>query len=188
MKNSFKLTIKRLSIAASLSIGTLVILPASATSPIPNQFKKPAMITMQHNTSENYQKIESVKMFPKPIAGQVQHILQLAKRDNEHNFKVEIEIGQNKLVDCNKHQLTGDLNKQSLQGWGYPYYTVESMAEGPSTMMMCVDPKSIQFVVMGKSKTINYDSRLPKVFYLPEDATLRYRVWEVQGDYEYSNK
>ncbi|WP_227006661.1 serine protease inhibitor ecotin [Shewanella donghaensis] len=186
MKKLINSTIKKLSVAAMFSITTAMSLSALATSPVPNQFTKPTMITIHQFTANNYQQIEEAKMFPKPVEGQVQHILQLSKRDDELNYKIEIEIGQNKMVDCNKHRLHGELEKQNLQGWGYHYYTVDSISDGPTTMMMCVDPKTAKFVVMGKSITMDYDSRLPKVFYLPEGAELRYRIWEVKGDFEYS--
>ncbi|WP_076536523.1 serine protease inhibitor ecotin [Shewanella sp. UCD-KL21] len=187
MKISLKNQLNKLPIATLLSMWATIIVPAYATSPVPNQFSQPAMITMHKNTHENYQLIDNVKMFPKPAAKQVQHILELAQRDDEANYKIEIQIGQNKMVDCNHHRLSGKLVEQNLSGWGYPFYSVDNITAGPSTMMMCKEPKTAKFVPMGQSLTINYDSRLPKVFYLPEDATLRYRIWQAKGDYHYSN-
>ncbi len=29
-----------------------------------------------------------------------------------------------------------------------------------------------------ESMLVNYDSRLPEVFYVPEDATISYRIWQ----------
>ncbi|WP_102527357.1 serine protease inhibitor ecotin [Shewanella sp. 10N.286.51.B7] len=157
-----------------------------ATSPVPNQFERPNMISSHSFTQESYQEIEQAKMFPKPTENQVQHILSLSKRDDEASYKVEIQIGQNKMVDCNQHRLMGEIEKQNLQGWGYSYYTLDKLTDGPSTMMMCREPKTAKFVTLGESITIDYDSRLPKVFYLPEGAELRYRIWQVKSDYQYT--
>ncbi|MDO6678821.1 serine protease inhibitor ecotin [Shewanella sp. 4_MG-2023] len=187
MKISLKNPLNKLYIASLLTLSATILVPAYATSPVPNQFSQPSMIIIHQNTDKNYQVIETAKMFPKPEADQVQHILQLSQRDDEANYKIEIQIGQNKLVDCNHHRLSGKLVEQNLSGWGYPFYSVDSITVGPSTMMMCNEPKTAKFVPMGQSLSINYDSRLPKIFYLPEDATLRYRIWQAKGDYHYSN-
>ncbi|WP_220755430.1 serine protease inhibitor ecotin [Shewanella sp. KT0246] len=188
MKKSLNSTLKNLFKMSAIGLIATLSFSSAATSPVPNQFERPSMIKSHSFTQESYQEIEQAKMFPKPTENQVQHILSLTKRDDETNYKVEIQIGQNKMVDCNQHRLMGSVEKLSLQGWGYSYYSVDKMTDGPSTMMMCRDPKAIKFVTLGDSITIDYDSRLPKVFYLPEGAELRYRVWEVKGAFEYSGQ
>ena len=188
MKKTHKTSLKNLFNMSALSLFAVMSFSSVATSPVPNQFERPSMITSHHFSEQNYQVIEEAKMFPKPEGSQSQHILTLSKRNDEANYKVEIQIGQNKMVDCNQHRLLGSVEKQSLQGWGYSYYSLDSLTDGPSTMMMCRDPKTAKFVTLGESIVIDYDSRLPKVFYLPEGAELRYRVWQVKGDFEYSGQ
>ncbi|MBQ4888868.1 serine protease inhibitor ecotin [Shewanella sp. MMG014] len=188
MKNILNTTLKSLTKLSALSLLTAMTFSAAATSPVPNQFEKPQMITTYKYSQDNYQVVDAAKMFPKPSANQVQHILSLDTLENEADYKIEIQIGQNKLVDCNRHHLSGKLDKISLQGWGYQYYSVEQLTDGPTTMMMCPDPKTMKFVTMGKSLMIDYDSRLPKVFYLPEGAELRYRVWQVKDTYQFAGQ
>lgn len=160
---------------------------AMAASPTHPSGLNAPMITAEHFNQETYQAREQSNMFPAPTAGMVQHILTFPKLDNEADYRVEIEIGQTKMVDCNKHGLNGELKEVTLKGWGYNYYVVEQIAAGPSTQMACFDQaKTEAFVRIPMELTLNYDSRLPKVFYLPEDAELRYRIWKLDSTYQYS--
>ena len=71
-------------------------------------------------------------------------------------------------------------------GWGYDYYKVDKIMSGPSTMMMCTEPKTTQFVMLGESIKVKYDSRLPQIYYLPENTELRYRVWRAESPFNFS--
>ncbi|MGS0727108.1 serine protease inhibitor ecotin, partial [Shewanella sp. 0m-11] len=127
------------------------------------------------------------KMYPKPATGQEQHILTLPKLDNEADYRVEIEIGQTQMVDCNQHRLVGELKQHTVKGWGYSYYQVDKISEGPSTMMACFEQaKTEKFLKINADLMVKYDSRLPKVFYLPENTQVRYRVWKVESQFNYS--
>ncbi|GIU33118.1 serine protease inhibitor ecotin [Shewanella schlegeliana] len=162
---------------------------ASATSPAHPSGVNQNMISAQMYTVNDYSATEETKMFPAPQAGQVQHILTLPKLDNEADYKVEIQIGQTKMVDCNKHGLNGELKQHSVKGWGYNYYQVDTISEGPSTMMACFDQaKTEKFLPIRDDLMLKYDSRLPKVFYLPENTQVRYRVWKVESPFSYSGE
>ncbi|MDD8058358.1 MULTISPECIES: serine protease inhibitor ecotin [Shewanella] len=176
---------KPLMMAASLLIASVSL--ASQATPKTN-LDKLNTLTVQTSvmTEENYQPQANTNMFPAPQGNMVQHILTLPKLNNESEYLIEIQVGQNKLVDCNKVKLLGEIITLSLDGWGYRYYQVNSMMEGPNTKMMCTDAKTAQFVVLNDSLKQAYDSRLPKVFYLPKDAQLRYRIWRVASEFEYS--
>ncbi|WP_299496003.1 serine protease inhibitor ecotin [uncultured Shewanella sp.] len=136
-------------------------------------------------TSANYQVEEASKMFPAPSKGMTQHIIYLPKKNNEANYKIEFEIGQTKVIDCNKHSLTGKIDQHSVKGWGYNYYQVNSIAPGPSTMRACMKfDKKEAFIRLPSDLTLHYNSRVPFVFYLPEKAQLRYRIWEAQSPFQ----
>lgn len=140
-------------------------------------------------TSANYQVEEASKMFPAPTKGMVQHLVYLPKKQNETNYKVEFEIGQTKTIDCNKHSLTGKINQHSVKGWGYNYYQVDRLSPGPSTMKACMKfDKKEAFVRLPSDLTLRYNSNIPFVFYLPEKAQLRYRVWEAQSPFQTTDK
>ncbi|WP_137227057.1 serine protease inhibitor ecotin [Shewanella sp. MEBiC00475] len=138
--------------------------------------------------SDDYQALSATKMYPVPEAGMVQHILTLPALNNEQQYLLEVQIGQQKMVDCNKVRLIGEISSLSLPGWGYIYYQVDNIIQGPNTLMMCTEPKKEKFIVLNKSMTQPYDSRQPIVFYLPEGTDLRYRVWKTASDYVFSGQ
>ncbi|GGP60570.1 ecotin [Shewanella algicola] len=173
--------------AASLLLAS-VSLASQATPKTNNDAINTITVQTTVMSAENYQAQADTNMYPAPQGSMVQHILTLPKLNSESEYLIEIQIGQNKLVDCNKVKLMGEIETMSIDGWGYRYYQVDSIIQGPSTLMMCTDAKKAQFVVLNDSLTQAYDSRLPKVFYLPKDAQLRYRIWQIASDFEYSGQ
>ncbi|BAJ02686.1 serine protease inhibitor, ecotin [Shewanella violacea DSS12] len=166
---------------------SLLSFNASATTPGHPSGHNQNIITSQAFSSSNYQAQEATKMFPAPEAGMVQHILTLPKLDDESNYMVEILIGQTQMVDCNGTSLSGDLKQESVKGWGYSYYQVDSITQGPTTMMACFkQAKKEAFVSIRADLKIKYDSRLAKVFYLPKGSELRYRIWTVESQFNTS--
>ncbi|MCZ4339816.1 serine protease inhibitor ecotin [Shewanella colwelliana] len=160
---------------------------AFATSPVHPSGLNQMNIQSSSYTAVTYQAEEASKMFPQPTEGMVQHILNLPELENEAQYRIEILIGRTELVDCNKHGLRGELKQMNLDGWGYNYYQVDSISDGPSTMMACFDKaKTEQFLTIPGELMLKYDSRLPKVFYLPEGAQLKYRVWTAKMEYQFT--
>jgi ecotin len=154
--------------------------------------EQPQLQTLAIKTSvmdnNNYEAQAETKMYPAPNENMVQHILTLPKLNDESQYLIEIQIGQNKLVDCNKVRLMGEIHTLSLDGWGYPYYQVDSMIQAPSTKMMCTEAKTAQFISLNDTITQEYDSRLAKVFYLPKEAQLRYRIWRAASEFKFSRQ
>ncbi len=179
-------------ITTSFSAGTLLAVSllsfnAAATSPAHPTGLNQNIIASLAFTSSNYQEQEATKMFPAPKAGMEQHILTLPKLDDETNYMVEIQIGKTQMVDCNGASLMGEIKQQSVQGWGYNYYQVDAMTAGPTTMMACLKQAEKEaFVQLRDELKIKYDSRLAKVFYLPEGSELRYRVWRADSSFNTS--
>ena len=191
---SLKQVLKVSTIAASLlachAFAASPLHPSATGSvAVVNTSSDHTLMTIQHFTASDYQAQEATKMFPAPNEDMVQHIVTMTPLDNEAHFKVELEIGQTQMVDCNKHGLNGELKEVVLAGWGYTYYQVAEVSAGPSTMMACFDQaKTSVFVRIPQTLLINYDSRLPKVFYLPKGVELRVRTWQVSSDYLYSGQ
>ncbi|WP_076409246.1 serine protease inhibitor ecotin [Shewanella sp. UCD-KL12] len=190
--NSLTLNTAKNALTTTFSAGALLAVSllsfnASATSPAHPSGLNQNIITSQAYSSSDYQEQEATKMFPMPEAGMEQHILTLPKLDDEANYMVEIQIGRTQMVDCNGASLMGELKQHSVQGWGYNYYQVDSMSEGPTTMMACFKQAEKEaFVQLRDELKIKYDSRLAKVFYLPEGSELRYRVWSVDSQFNIS--
>ncbi|WP_394393105.1 serine protease inhibitor ecotin [Shewanella woodyi] len=183
---SMSFSAKRIITASALALSMLSF-NALATSPAHPSGLNQNMITSMAFDSTNYLAEKKTEMFPVPSEGMEQHILTLQPLDNESNYMVEIQIGKTQLVDCNKHGLSGELTENTVKGWGYNYYQVDSIKPGPSTMMACFDKaKTEAFLSIPGSLKVNYDSRLPKVFYLPKGSELRYRIWRVESEFNVS--
>ncbi len=179
----------KLSLRTILTLGLMTLSSSvlATSAPKPNIEVKP-MISVSAQNTQNYQAKDATKMFPKPTNNMEQHILTLTKLTDEQNYRVEIEVGKIQKVDCNQHRLLGTINEQSLKGWGYTYYEVEYKGEGVSTRRACLNNTlEERFIPLQQPLLINYDSRLPKVFYLPEGFSLRYRIWQTDSNYHYTS-
>ncbi|WP_299789575.1 serine protease inhibitor ecotin [uncultured Shewanella sp.] len=186
--NSFTSRTAKHAFSATALALSLLSFNALATSPAHPNGHNQNMISNQVFSATNYQRLDATKMFPIPAEGMEQHILTLPRLSDESNYMVEIQIGQTKMLDCNKQMLTGELKQHSVKGWGYNYYQVDSITEGPSTRMACIHKAehAEAFVQIRDELKLSYDSRLAKVFYLPQGSELRYRVWKVESQFSYS--
>lgn len=124
--------------------------------------------------------------FPPAAAGQVRWVIDMPARVDEDRYKVEVLPGKTLRVDCNRHWAGAKVESHTLQGWGYSYYTLTDVGPMASTMMACLEGTTQErFVPVGAvPELLRYNSRLPIVFYTPEDVQLRYRIWRVDGDGE----
>jgi ecotin len=127
------------------------------------------------------QAADIMKAFPPAGEGMVRYVLQLPKQEDESIYKVELIVGKTVQVDeKNRYFFGGNIEKETIKGWGYPRYIVSKL--GPMTgTLMAVDPnvpKVARFVTLvGEPYIIRYNSRLPIVVYVPEDVEVRYRIW-----------
>jgi ecotin len=186
--NSSTLNAAKHAITATALAISLLSFNALATSPVQRNLHNDTGITTQSFTSADHQTQAATKMYPAPTAGMVQHILTLPTLADESNYMVEIQIGQTKVENCNRQVLSGKLTQHSIKGWGYNYYQVDSISEGPSTLMACMrrgEPNTV-FVPIQDDLKLSYDSRLAKVFYLPEGSEIRYRTWRVESQFSTS--
>lgn len=117
-------------------------------------------------------------MFPAASTGFQKKVIQLPTSKNEDQLKVEIFVGKNIEVDCNRYFLSGSIVEQNLEGWGYTFYKVESNGAVGGTKMMCPDDKKTMKFVNMQPLLINYNSKLPVVVYVPEGMELKYRIWK----------
>lgn len=93
-------------------------------------------------------------------------------------WRVELIVGRNVEVDCNRHEFSGRIKTETLEARGVTIYRVEL---GPmrSTRMACPDPsRRRRFVTLsGRPYVVPYDADRPLVVYAPKDAVLRWRIW-----------
>ena len=132
-----------------------------------------------------------IKMFPPAAKEEQRLVIRLPKLSHEENSKVEILIGQQQVVDCNLHRISGDLQEKDLQGWGYSYYRLEKVGPMISTRMACppgAKNKSAIVPVIGKGYLLRYNSRLPIVIYAPKELEVRYRFWNAEKESHLATK
>lgn len=123
--------------------------------------------------------LEKIAPYPKAESGMTRHVIQLANQQNENNYMVELVIGKTIKADCNHQWFMGDLDKKTLDGWGYDYYKLDEIKGPASTMMACTKPAEDRFITtqLGDDAFVRYNSKLPIVVYAPADMDVKYRVW-----------
>ena len=131
------------------------------------------MLFAQKNTNL----AKEIEMFPAPKHGFKQVFIKVPTKKNENNYKVEILVGKTEMVDCNRHFMGGTIEEKNLDGWGYTYYVAETNGNVGSTMMACPDGKLTKQFIHLESMTVNYNSRLPIVIYVPEGLEVNYKIW-----------
>jgi ecotin len=107
-------------------------------------------------------------------------VFRIPALENENDLRVEILVGKQFEVDCNGLHLSGNLDRISIQGWGYPLYKVTGISPGMTTMMACpeLEPRTAQFItVQGEGYMQRYNSKLPYVIYVPTEFEVEYRIW-----------
>lgn len=124
---------------------------------------------------------DNLKAFPKAEFGMVRYVLQLPVQEDESSYRVELIIGKTVRIDTqNRYFFGGHIEDEVIEGWGYTRYILRELGQMAGTLM-AVDPdapKAERFIhLAGEPYFIRYNSRLPVVVYIPEDAEVRYRIW-----------
>lgn len=161
-----------------LSLSALALAFTACTAPQSAQ-KTAAMV----NSNPSAEVVSELRHFPAAKAGQQRLVIYLPEktREQEGDYKLEIMPGKMARVDCNRHFISGNLEKKDLQGFGYNYYEFTSNGEMGSTQMACPDGKMTDKFVYGQTELLDYNSRLPIVVYVPNGFQLKYRVWSASA-------
>ena len=128
---------------------------------------------------------DNMKAFPPADAGMKRHVLELPARKDESGFKVELLVGKTVRTDAaNRFFFGGKIQEETIEGWGFPRYVVRELGPLAGTRM-AADPSAPavdRFVTLGGEPfLLRYNSQLPVVVYVPQDAEVRYRVWRTEG-------
>ena len=118
-----------------------------------------------------------LSMYPKPQDGYKQIVIQVPAKANENDYSVEIYIGKNELLDCNRHFMMGEVTKKSVDGFGYDYYNVTSDGKIAGTLMACPGKAPTSKFVYIAPQQVRYNSKLPLVIYIPKQLIVKYRLW-----------
>jgi len=124
---------------------------------------------------------DDLKAFPPAGEGMVRHVLQLPEQADESAFRVELIVGKMVRTDAkNRYFFGGEIEAESIKGWGYTRYIVKKVGPMAGTLM-AIDPDAPmveRFIALGgEPYLVRYNSRLPLVVYVPEGFSVRYRIW-----------
>jgi len=141
-----------------------------------------ALVVAAGLTSAAAQDTNPLDAYPAHLPKLQRHVIQLPATDNEADHQVELIIGKEERVDCNKTSLLGSLTEHSVQGWGYSYYQVAIQPGRMSTKMACLhqakEKKFVSLPLATAQRFVRYNSKLPIVVYAPKDIDVNYRIWQ----------
>lgn len=129
---------------------------------------------------------EDLKAFPKAEEGYARHVLRLKPQPDETSLKVEIIVGKTVETDSvNQYFFAGKLEEVTVEGWGYTRYFLKEL--GPMAGTLIAPPpnatKVKRFISLrGEPYLVRYNSRLPIVVTVPQDAQVRYRIWRADKE------
>ena len=126
---------------------------------------------------------KDLEPWPSANAGETRFVIRLPELDDESGRKVELRIGKELEIDCNRHWFGGKLEREVVAGWGYPMYRLVDVAGPASSMMACPEAdKRVAFVAVNLDDAfVRYNSKLPIVVYVPEGFVVRYRIWSADN-------
>lgn len=115
-------------------------------------------------------------IFPKAEVGFNRVAIQVPITTDDNAFQVEVFVGKMELVDCNLHNMMGEIIDKELEGFGYNYYVINSNGQSTSTMMGCPDNKKTKKFITLAPRIMRYNSKMPIIFYVPTGFEVRYRI------------
>jgi ecotin len=126
---------------------------------------------------------QDLEPWPSADAGETRYVIRLPELDDETGRRVELRIGKDLEIDCNRHWFGGKLEREVVAGWGYPMYRLAGVAGPASSMMACPEgDKRVVFVAVNLDDPfVRYNSKLPIVVYVPEGFVVRYRIWSAEN-------
>lgn len=127
---------------------------------------------------------DDLSPWPAAGPGETRYVIRLPVMDDESAHGVELFIGRELEIDCNRHWFGGKFERQVVSGWGYPMYRLTDVAGPASTMMACPeeDKQTVFVSVNLEDSSVRYNSKLPIVVYVPEGFVVRYRTWSADGE------
>jgi len=135
---------------------------------------------------------ENMKAYPPAAEGMKRFVVFFPEKNNEDDYRVEVQVGKTSEVDAaNRYFLAGKLEEETIEGWGFPKYSVKELGPMAGTRIG-VDPnapKVKRFVPIGGEPTLlRYNSKLPLVVYVPNGAEVRVRVWKAEDHSTIANE
>lgn len=134
-----------------------------------------------------------LRAYPPPAAGTLRWVIQLpgvlppssdpSLSPNPADWRVELLVGQEQTVDCNLRQLQGEIQAESVPGWGYSLYRVLGGGTAITTRMACpagVTQQRRFISLSGPATFVPYNASLPIVVDAPRGLQVRWRLWKAE--------
>ena len=110
----------------------------------------------------------------------------LPKLDNEKNYKVEVSFGlEANVYECSVSSFSFNIKnlkkEYGIQPYRFPFYLIENnlVEITESKNSNCVSEKKIiKKIISEQNISIEYQSYYPVPFFIPENWTLEYRIWQ----------
>ncbi len=128
---------------------------------------------------------KNMKAFHEAPKGMKRHVILLPHkaRGEEQSFRVELIAGKTMMTDgVNRMMMGGSIHEQTVKGWGFRYYEVESGAVASTLMAPGPGAAQVERFVHMQGKLLPYNSRIPLVVYAAEDLEIKYRIWSAGDD------
>ncbi|MFM8260105.1 MAG: ecotin family protein [Vulcanococcus sp.] len=132
--------------------------------------------------------------YPPAPAGTVRWVIQLpgvlrpspdpSLSADPADWRVELLVGREQTLDCNLQRLQGEIQAQSVPGWGTTLYRVSGGSTTASTRMACPPgaPRRQGFVSLaGPPTVVPYSVSLPIVVDAPRGLQVRWRLWKAES-------
>ena len=124
-------------------------------------------------------------IYPKAEKGMVQYLIEVPHStiEEDSNKKIEISVGKYMSTDtCNTQFLSGEFVEKDVKGYGYNYLEFKTNGQVGSTLIGCLDTKSITKFVTAQPKLTNYNGRLPIVVYVPEGYEVQFKIFKAEPE------
>src|SRR5690606_1446886 len=134
---------------------------------------------------------QNTPTYPQPKEGFKRVDLIFPKIENSNNYKVEVRFGmETELYPCSKAGFSFRFDAL-VKGYGikderYPYYDLTTNQTEIFEGFMddnCKKEKRVKRkIISDQSLLLEYNSYYPIPFYIPENYTLEYRLWNTVTD------
>ena len=131
--------------------------------------------------------VKALAAYPLAVDGQVRRVTWLEPSPDgmdESSLSVQLRAGVPAQVDgVNHYHLSGKLKKQTVKGWGFPFYSFVAESGVASTRIKGLAVEAREEIVWAEPELVRYNSRLPLVVYISVHMTLTCRVLKPTSEY-----
>ncbi len=126
---------------------------------------------------------ETLSQYPEAAEGMKRCVIGI-NEVKASQVSLEFYVGKETEIDCNKHWLQGQFDKQFDKASGIYFFEFNGNGDIMSTRMGCPESSKKMAFISGKPVRVDLKPNNLFVIYLPEDLELRYNLWENSTGYK----